>query len=62
VVLHGPQGVEAEPVGEHPEMHLLGDDLPVGHVRAVAVGLEDHLTPTFILASCLAVDPDLAEG
>jgi hypothetical protein len=43
VVLHRPQGIEPELVGEHPEMHLVGDDLPVGDLQAVAVGLEDHL-------------------
>ena len=45
VVLDGPQGVETEGVGQHPQTHLLGDDLPVGDVGTVATGLEHHLDP-----------------
>ncbi len=43
VVLDRPQGVEAELVGQHAEVDLLGDDLPVGDLGAVAPRLEDHL-------------------
>ena len=43
VVLDGPEGVEPELFGEHAELDLLGDHLPVAHSVGVAERLEDHL-------------------